>query len=69
VNYWANLDVSVEGAGALGAVRDPVGLLIYGGEARRRGRRTLCVTLNTRQQDATQCGLGGGVQQQLRWEA
>lgn len=33
---WANLDVSVESAGALGAVRDPVGLLVNGGQARRR---------------------------------
>lgn len=46
VYKWTNLDMSIESAGALGAVRDPIGLFIYGGEARRRGRCTLCVTLH-----------------------
>lgn len=41
-----NLDMSIESAGALGTVRDSVGLLVYGGEARRRGRCALRVTLH-----------------------
>lgn len=69
MNKCANLDMSIESAGALGAVRDPIGLLVYGGEARWRGRCTLCVTLNAWQQDATQRGLGGRVQHQLGWKA
>ncbi len=46
VYKWANLDMSIKSAGALGAVRDPVGRLVYGGEARRRGRCALCATLH-----------------------
>lgn len=61
--------MSVESAGALGAVGDPVGLLVYGGEAGRRRRSALCVTLHAGQQDAAQGGLRGRVKHQLRGEA
>lgn len=54
--------MTVESAGALGAVRDAIGLLVNRGQARWRRRCALCVTLHTRQQDATQGGLGGRVQ-------
>jgi len=56
-----NLDMSIKSA-----VRDPVWLLVYGGEARWRRWCAVCVTLHARQQDAAQGGLSGRVQQQLR---
>lgn len=64
----ANLDVSVQGAGAA-AVGDAAGLLVYGSEARRRRGRALRVALHARQQDAAQRGLSGRMQHQLRGEA
>lgn len=65
----AHLDVSVQSAGTLGAVRDPVGLLVDGSQARRRGRGVLGVTLHPGEQDAAQGGLGGRVQHQLGGKA
>lgn len=65
----ADLDVTVEGAGALGAVGDPVGLLVDGGQAGRGGRCVLGVALHAGQQDAAQGGLGRRVQQQRGGEA
>lgn len=58
--------MSIQSAGTLSTVRDPVGLLVYGSEAGWRGRCALCVTLYARQQDAAQGGLGCRVQHQWR---
>lgn len=66
---FGHLDVSVQRAGAAGAVGDAAGLLVYGSEARRRGRRALREALHARQQDAAQRGLSGWMEDQLRGEA
>lgn len=64
-----HLDVSVQGAGTLGTVRDPVGLLVDGSQTRWWRGGVLSVALHPRQQDAAQGGLGGGMQHQLRGKA
>lgn len=61
--------MSVQSAGTLGAVRDPVGLLVDGSQARRGGGGVLGVTLHPGEQDAAQGGLGGRVQHQLGGKA
>lgn len=61
--------MSVQRAGAAGAVGDAAGLLVYGSEAWRWGRRALRVALHGRQQDAAQRGLSGWMEDQLRGEA
>lgn len=48
------------------AVGDPVRLLVDGGEAGWRRCCAVCVTLNSRKQDAAESGLSGRVQNQLR---
>lgn len=64
-----HLDVSVQSAGTLGTVRDPVGLLVDGSQTRRWRGGVLSVTLDPREQDAAEGGLGGRMQHQLRGKA
>lgn len=64
--FGTDLDVSVQSAGTLGAVWNPVGLLVDGSQARWGGGGVLSVALHLGEQDAAQGGLGGRVQHQLR---
>ena len=66
---FTHLHVPIEGAGALGAVRGPVGLLVDGGQAWRGRGGVVAVALYPRHQDAVEGGLGDRVHQQRRGES
>lgn len=61
--------MSVQSAGTLGTVWDPVGLFVDGSQTRWWRGRVLSVTLHPREQDAAEGGLGGRMQHELGGEA